>query len=97
MGKPSWRPDPLRRGPRARGDGVVTTSAPEPAPFLAALERALALTSDDDTVARCRALAATRAWSRRFKQMSAALDAGPRGGEAADDERGEPAHVAPAG
>ncbi len=78
-------------------DGVVTTSAPEPAPFLAALERALALTNDDDTVARCRALAATRAWSRRFEQMSAALDAGPGGGEAADDERGEPAHVAPAG
>ncbi len=77
--------------------GAVTTAGPHPEEFLAALERALVRAREADTVARCRALAAERSWTRRLEQVSSALTAAAGRARDAPQDRGEPARVAWAG
>jgi glycosyltransferase involved in cell wall biosynthesis len=58
-----------------RNDGVLFTAPNEPAPFLAAIERALASAHDEEAVSRRRAAAARADWRRRLEEMSALIEA----------------------
>lgn len=74
MGKPVvTTPIPSAVALAAVSGGTVITARPDPAVFLAALERALASAQDEQLAERCRAQAMEWAWTRRIEEMSAAL------------------------